>query len=525
VSTPESSPPSGEETRLEAGASDQARIYQAGRDQHIAERDLHLHYEDNGVRRARRTAPDAPAMECPYPGLAAFGEEQARWFFGRDAVVADLLVRLDDRLRSGGALAVVAPSGAGKSSLLHAGLLPALARGALPAAGSAHWPRLLLTLTAHPLTALATYLAKATGAAAQEVLAAVTADPPDCAARLRTMAEADGREGARLVVVVDQLEELFTLCTSEQERRDFLDVLTALAQIGPDGAGPTGLVVYGLRSDFYTPCANYPQLRTVLQDGQLVVGPMTQSELREAILFPARAADLEIEPGLVEVLLRDLGASTDGGSISPPPQGYEAGRLPLLAHALRATWQQRHGHTLTVDGYQATGGIRHAVATTAERLFTTLDPAEEQTARALFLRLVKIGDSVEDTRRRMPHTDLLDTGKDSSATADVIDAYTRGRLLTRHKDTVEITHEALLHAWPRLRHWIDADRAGHLVHQDLEEAATAPTTTPACSTEATASKRPSRGPVAIRTRPASPFPPSSPPPPAMRAVAHDCAAR
>ncbi|MCT9084477.1 nSTAND1 domain-containing NTPase [Streptomyces fulvoviolaceus] len=471
MSPAEASQPGGEEMRFEAHASDRARVYQAGRDQHVAERDLHLHYED-GVRCARRAVPGTPAGECPYPGLAAFDEGQARWFFGRDAVTADLLVRLDDRLREGGALALVAPSGAGKSSLLRAGLLPALARGALPAPGSENWPRLLLVPGAHPVATLAAHLAEATGVSPQAVAEAVAAGPQACVAMVRAAASDDDPATRRLVVVVDQLEELFTLCTSERERHAFLDVLTALAHAEREDAGPAGLVVYGLRSDFYTPCAGHAQLRTVLQHGQLVVGPMTRTELREAILFPARAADLDIEPGLVELLLRDLGTHDADGAASTAPQGYDAGRLPLLAHALRATWQQRHGHTLTVDGYQATGGIRHAVATTAERLFTSLAPAAQHTARTLFLRLVKIGDGVDDARRRLLHADLLDAGKDPEATTAVIDAYTRGRLLTRHQDTVEITHEALLHAWPELRNWIDVDRAGHLIHQDLEEDAT-----------------------------------------------------
>ncbi|MFI5882965.1 DNA-binding protein [Streptomyces sp. NPDC051554] len=471
MSTPETSPSGGEEMRLEAHAADEARVYQAGRDQHIAERDLHLHYED-GVRRSRRAAPDTPAGECPYPGLAAFDEDQARWFFGRDVATADLLARLDERLHKGGALAVVAPSGAGKSSLLRAGLLPALARGSLPVAGSESWPRLLLTPGAHPVEALAVCLGEATGIGPQEVSESATADPQACAVMLRAAVLGDEPARRRLVVIVDQLEELFTLCASERERRVFLEVLTALARTERDDPGPAELVVYGLRSDFYTPCANHPELRAVLEEGQLVVGPLSRAELREAILFPARAADLEIEPGLVEVLLRDLGTRDADASASTAPQGYEAGRLPLLAHALRATWQQRHGHTLTVDGYQATGGIRHAIATTAERLFSSLDPTAQHTARTLFLRLVKLGDGVDDTRRRLPYANLLDAGKDPSTTATVIDAYTQGRLLTRHQDSVEITHEALLHAWPELRRWIDGDRAGHLLHQDLEEDAT-----------------------------------------------------
>ncbi|WP_405863589.1 NACHT and WD repeat domain-containing protein [Streptomyces sp. NBC_00005] len=473
MSAPEDVSSDGEPGGLDARASDSARIYQAGRDQYIAERDLHVHYE-TGVRRARRATAPTPTAECPYPGLAAFAEDQSSWFFGRDAVTADLLVRLDERLRYGGALVVVAPSGAGKSSILRAGLLPALARGALPAAESARWPRVHLTPTAHPSTALFAHLAQAVGVNPQNAYAALSIGSQKCVAVLHAAIAGAGQSGRRLVLVVDQLEELFTLCGSEQERRDFLDVLTGLARSQPDGAGPMALVVLGLRSDFYTPCADYPQLRSALQERQLVVGSMTQSELREAITFPARAVGLEVEPGLVELLLRDLGVHASGTtrplSRGDPAQGYEAGRLPLLAHALRATWQQRHGHVLTVEGYQATGGIRSAITTTAERIFHSLQPEEQKIARPIFLRLVKIGDGVEDTRRQVPRADLIDMGP---GPATVVAAFTNGRLLTQHQDTIEITHEALLGAWPRLRDWIEADRAGHLLHQDLEESAAA----------------------------------------------------
>ncbi|MEU9397624.1 WD40 repeat domain-containing protein [Streptomyces sp. NPDC048324] len=471
MSVPEDSPPGGE-AQPEVWASDGARIYQAARDQYVAERDLHLHYE-TGVRRARRAlAAGEPDAECPYPGLAAFAEAQSHWFFGRDALTAELLVRLDERLRQGGALVVVAPSGAGKSSLLHAALLPALARGALPAPGSAHWPRLLITPTPHPMGALSTSLDQALGIDLRDA----DRGPLEYAARVLDAVSAGGAPGRRLVLVVDQAEELFTLCGNERERRDFLDVLTVLAAPHPSTGGPAALVVLGLRSDFYTPCADYPQLRSALQDRQLVVGSMTRAELQEAIVFPAEAVGLELEPGLVELLLGDLGVATgEDGSLSEAgtPQGYEAGRLPLLAHALRATWQQRHGQLLTVEGYRLTGGIRNAVTTTADRIFTRLDPEGQRIARTLFLRLVKIGDGAEDTRRRVAHADLLGTGPDTADTAAVITAFTQGRLLTHHRETVQITHEVLLQAWPRLRSWIEADRSGHLLHQSLEEAAAA----------------------------------------------------
>ena len=457
-------PPAGESVHLEAHASGEARINQAARD-------LHLHYQD-GVRNARRVEASTQTEECPYPGLASFGREQVRWFFGRDQLTSELIARLDERLRAGGMQVVVASSGAGKSSLLHAGLLPQLDNGALP--GSSRWPTIVFTPTAHPLTALATHIAALTGVDPETLAGELAADSQRCVEVLRGHIGNDD-SGTRVVVVVDQFEELFTLCTDDQQRRTFIGLLSQLASPRSDSAADAqalGLVVVGIRADFYAACANDSHLRTALEDNPLVLGPMSDTELREAILYPAQDVGLDVEPGLVELLLRDLGntATTTGESRIT---SYEAGRLPLLAHALRATWQQCHGHTLTVEGYRTTGGIHRAVATTADRVFAGLDPAGQHAARTLFLRLIRIGDGTEeteDTRRRVDRTDLL-RGLDLGTVSPVLDAFTRGRLLTQEQDTVEITHEALLRAWPQLRQWIDTDRAGNLIRQELEEAA------------------------------------------------------
>ncbi|MGH3833143.1 MAG: hypothetical protein ACRDRS_22370, partial [Pseudonocardiaceae bacterium] len=437
--------PAGESARFDAVAMGGAHVNQAGRD-------LHVHYAD-GVRRVE---PGAVAQECPYPGLASFGREQARWFFGRDQLTAALITRLDARLRVGGVQVVVAPSGAGKSSLLQAGLLHKLEAGALP--GSSRWPKIVLTPTARPLAALAIEIAALTGADPVALAEELAANPHHVEAVLRGLL-GEGSE-ARVVVVVDQFEELFTLCSDDQQRRAFIDVLARLA----NPPQPVGLVVVGVRADFYAACADYPHLLTALQDNQLVVGPMSDTELRAAIRYPAHDVGLDVEAGLVDLLLRDLGDTV--GAMS----GSGAGRLPLLAHALRATWQQRHGHLLTVDGYRATGGIQCAVATTAEGVFATLDTDGQRAAQALFLRLIKIGDGTEDTRRRVARADLL-RGLDPGIVGPVVDAFTHGRLLTQERDTVEITHEALVRAWPRLRQWIDTDRAGNLIRQELEDAA------------------------------------------------------
>jgi WD40 repeat protein len=280
-----------------------------------------------------------------------------------------------------------------------------------------------------------------------------------------------------IVIVVDQLEELFTLGSAESERREFISWLWRLGSNQGDGQGdgPRALVVCGVRADFYAACANYPQLRAALQSRQVFVGPMSQAELRQAIRFPAQVAGLEIGDGLVELLLRDLGGGQDagwspGGDISD----YDAGRLPFLAHALQATWQQRSsGHVLTVDGYQATGGIAHAIATTADRCFSLLRPEDQEDARAVFLRLVRISDDDEDVRRPLGRAELLRASERPEGVQAVLDVYTASRLLTQTQDTVQITHEALIRAWPRLRRWINEDRAGNLIRQELEDDATA----------------------------------------------------
>ncbi|MFG1685203.1 hypothetical protein ACGFNP_33930 [Nonomuraea sp. NPDC049269] len=452
------------DVHLEAHAAGQARIHQAGRDQHF-------YFGDRSHER-RRTTPGAVVEECPYPGLSAFGREQARWFFGRDGLIAELVARLDERLLRGGIQVVVAPSGAGKSSLLRAGLLPRLAQGALP--GSNRWPSLVFTPTADPVHALATQICPLLGTSSAQVADQFATDPDRCAVMLREALHEriDGEDPrARVVVVADQLEELFTLCTDQRQRRVFIDLLARLA--GPLDAGstpPVGLVVAGLRADYYAACTSDTHLRAALQDSPLLVGAMSPAQVREAIVYPAQDVGLDIEPGLVALLLRDLGvmAGTDDEEAS----GYEAGRLPFLAHSLRAIWQQREGATLTVAGYQTTGGIEKTIATAADRALAGLHAAERRMTRAVFLRLVKSGDGAEDTRWRRSYAELVEVGGDPPMAAAVVDAFTRARLLTKRQDTVEITHEALIRGWPQLRRWIDSDRAGRLTRQDVEETAT-----------------------------------------------------
>ncbi|MEV7521801.1 helix-turn-helix domain-containing protein [Streptomyces sp. NPDC091371] len=434
------------------------------------------------LRMVRETEPppaDPPADtgECPYRGLPAFTSREAGWFFGRERATAELVERVFERIGSG-PLLLIAPSGAGKSSLLNAGLVPALRRpGGFPVAGADAWPVVRFTPTAQPLEELLDRTAKVLGSDLGLTARELRARPEvllDAVRRLCGDSPAGPRDGSapppRPVLVVDQFEELFTLCSDEDARRAFVRVLRALAAARPAESGhDPAVVVLGVRADFSGNCLDLPELAPVFTEGLFVLPPMSLAELRESITRPAERAGLALEPGLVPLLLRDAGLQGD------PPDRIPCGALPLVSHALMATWRQREGDTLTVAGYERTGGIRGAVARTAEDVFARLYPAEQRTVRRVLVRLVHVVDGADGagvTRRRMGRSELVaarPAGPDRTAAA--LDSFVRARLITMDSDTVEITHEALLHAWPRLSGWIRADRAGLLIHQQLALAA------------------------------------------------------
>ncbi|WP_461027636.1 nSTAND1 domain-containing NTPase [Streptomyces sparsus] len=440
--------------------------------------------EGPGVNGTRPVS--GPQPECPYRGLPAFTRQDAGWFFGRERATTALVERLFGRVGEG-PLLLVAPSGAGKSSLLHAGLLAALRRpGGFPMAGADAWPVVAFTPTAHPLAELLDRTAKVLGGDLGISEREVRHRPQALLEAVRTLTDGThpsrpghGPPPSRPVLLIDQFEELFTHCADEEQRRAFVRVLTAVARAGPTDSVPAAVVVLGVRADFSAACLELPELAAVFTEGLFVLPPMSVSELRESITRPARLAGVTLDPGLVPLILRDAGVhdaeAHDGAGIVPAPRSATghapSGVLPLVSHALRATWEQREGATLTVAGYERTGGIQGAIARTAEDVFARLYPAEQRTIRRVLVRLVRVADDTAATRRRMTRGTLMEQLADTDGASAALDAFVRARLITTDSDTVEITHEALLHAWPRLHDWIHADRAGLLLHQQLAHAA------------------------------------------------------
>uniref|UniRef100_A0AAU3HS52 Helix-turn-helix domain-containing protein n=1 Tax=Streptomyces sp. NBC_01393 TaxID=2903851 RepID=A0AAU3HS52_9ACTN len=371
---------------------------------------------------------------CPYPGLHAFTEDTAAWFFGRTAQVEELLRLLKNRLDAGPPLFVTGASGAGKSSLLSAGLVPALRRGELSPYAAGASTALRITPGPHPLEALRRL------------------DGLD-----RPPADENGRT-SQPVLIVDQFEEIFTQCADQEERRRFVARLIERAAGEAGGRGPAP-VVLAVRADYFHRCIAVPGLARVVGSGSLVLGPMSEPELREAVVGPARTAGLELEPGLVETLLRDLGVQ-DGG--------HDAGSLPLLAHALRATWAQGDGRCMTLAGYRASGGIRDAVANTAQGTYDALDPDQRQAARRLLLRLVRVDEGGEAVRRRVREDELAHEGGPARV---ALERLVDKRLVTADDGVVQITHEALVRAWDLLRGWLAEDRDWLRAHRDLTAAA------------------------------------------------------
>ena len=385
-------------------------------------RDRVLLHDPNLVPVAQRD-PEATAARNPYKGLQAFGEADADDFFGRDSLVE----KLREAVASGQRLiALVGPSGSGKSSVVAAGLVPRLREGAIPGAES--WVIASVALGPDPMADVRAAISHASGAPA-------TGDGiPDSA------------RGERVVLVIDQFEQLFT--AADGARRTQFLAAVAEAIVNP---ASQLTVVLTLRADFYDRPLQHPEFGAVFVPGVVHVLPMTARELEAAIVRPAERVGVTVEPPLLAELVAETVASP--------------GSLPLLQFALTELFEQRTGPSVTLAGYAALGGLRGVLSRRAEAAYVGLDADEQRIATQVFLRLVRLGRGTADSRRRLTLSELTDLGTDAVALSAVLTTFGRHRLLTFDHDpvtgqaTAELAHEALLTEWERLAGWIDRHRS------------------------------------------------------------------
>lgn len=423
---------------------------------------------------------ELPDLENPYKGLRAFGEADANDFFGRNTLIQALLVRLAEESDLSRFLAVVGPSGSGKSSVVKAGLMPALRQGGLP--GSDNWFLVEMTPGTYPLEELETALLRVAVNPPVSLLAQLREDERGLLRAVHRILPAG--EDVELVLIIDQFEEMFTLVTGEDVRHHFLDSLVT-AVLDPRSRLR---VVITLRADFTDRPLQYVDFGELVRQQTEFVLPLTPDELEQAITGPTRRAGLALEPGLVSTIIDDI--------------GNQPGMLPLLQYALTELFERREGRKLTLAAYQASGGVLGALARRAEELYTHLDEAGQAAARQLFLRLVTLGEGTEDTRRRVLRAELealtgpamaderevmngnangqpaAVSSQQSTVMGQVMDRFGRYRLLTFDHDpvtrepTVEVAHEALLREWRRLREWLNASRTDVRLQRLLAVAAT-----------------------------------------------------
>ena len=393
---------------------------------------------------------------CPYPGLAAFGVDDAELFAGRKRLTTELITAASHALAESMPLVMVGASGSGKTSLLHAGLLARLRVGPPELPGSAGWPWLTMTPGDHPLHVLASRLDPSGTVTAE----ALRRDPARAVGLAAGLLSRDTHPEARLVLVIDQLEQLFLLGASPAEQAAFLDAVSAVSR-PPGGIARPALVVLALRADFYGRAAEHPGLLAALTHSQFLVGPMGAADMRAAIEQPARVAGLRLDDGLADVILHELG-TMDAAGAGP-------GALPLLSHTMWAVWERRAGARLTVAGYRATGGVAQAIATSADATYHALHSAERTAARRMLPRLVRVADEAPDTARPQQVLALTQGLPDQEAARSALNKLAEARLVTADRNTVRISHEALLRSWPLLSEWIDADRDWLRVSQRLAD--------------------------------------------------------
>jgi WD40 repeat protein/serine/threonine protein kinase len=392
----------------------------------------------------------------PFKGLQAFSEADAENFFGREALVQQLLARLGEGGELSSFLAVIGPSGSGKSSVVRAGLLPALRRGGLP--NSENWFIVDMLPGRHPFEEFEASLLRVAVNPPEHLLSQLKDGNRGLLRTVRRILPAD--PSVELVLVIDQFEEIFTLVEDEAERALLLE---SLATAVLDERSRLRVIIT-LRADFTDRPLRYVDFGELVNRRFEFILPLTPDELERAVVNPAQRAGLKLEQGLVSTIVHDV--------------GNQPGALPLLQHALSELFEKREGRTLTSKAYQEIGGVLGALGRSAEAIHAGLNEAEQSAVRQLFLRLVTLGEGAEDTRRRALRDEIGSLqGSHQAIMNRVIDIFGKSRLLSFNRDpitrspTIEVAHEAILREWARLRSWLEENRALIRLQRQLSNAA------------------------------------------------------
>ena len=396
---------------------------------------------------------------CPYRGLLPYDRDHKAVFCGRERLTAELA----GKLAGTPIVMLTGASGAGKTSLLQAGLVPALARG-VQVPGSSSWPVVSLSATARPLTDLAAGLASLGGGDSDAIRQMLADAPGETHLLVREVMLAAG-DPARLVLIIDQFEQVFAADGQDGrlERTAFIDAVCAAAT-KPTGLAsePPARVVIAVRGDYWDRCAAYPQLVRAMEDDQLVVGPMPEASLRRAVTGPAETSGLRVEGALVDAIVADMHAAGTG------PGGAV---LPLLSQALALTWENREGDWLGREAYDRAGRVARSVEVSAEDVFAGLPEDHQAIAQDVLRRMTAAGPDRRPVRRPVSLAELR-AGRPKNQWAGVgavVDAFARKRLLVLSADSAEIAHDIVLHAWPRLRDWLEEDQASLILYGQLTE--------------------------------------------------------
>jgi len=390
----------------------------------------------------------------PFKGLRAFSEADAENFFGRETLVQQLLARLGEGGDLSRFLAVIGPSGSGKSSVVRAGLIPALRRGGLP--GSENWFIVDMLPGKHPFEELEASLLRVAVNPPEHLLSQMKDGNRGLLRAVHRILPVD--ESVELVLVIDQFEEVFTLIEDEAERALLLENLASAVL---DERSRLRVVIT-LRADFTDKPLRYVDFGELMNRRFEFILPLTADELERAILNPTQRVGLKLEKGLVSMIIREV--------------GNQPGALPLLQYALSELFDKRDGRMLTNKAYQEIGGVLGALGRSAETIYSNLDEAAQSAARQLFLRLVTLGEGTEDTRRRVLRDELENLTTVNSQLSAVIDMFGKARLLSFDRDpitrgaTIEVAHEALLREWTRLREWLNESRSDVRLQRQLANA-------------------------------------------------------